>query len=154
MTEKRRRDLRAKVAPANGRMRDLLRKQTSVMKLPEDQRDEMLLAELQEQFDQVIGEELNPAYIQWGVQKITGLAIKGQELSVEDWAEWPSALFEEVLGAVKAESELNGAQRKNSQSRTATGEATQEVQKPTSVATAGDVDSGRIATVDSTTPIM
>jgi len=154
MTEKRRRELRAKVAPSNKVMRDLMREQGKLIKLPEDQRDEMTLVELQERFDQVVGEELNPAYVMWGVQSIDGLSIRGQKLAVEDWAEWPSALFEEVLASVKAEAELNGSASKNSSSRTTSGEPGPQLQKPTTATSAPEEDSGRIATAGSVTPIM
>jgi hypothetical protein len=135
-------------------MRDLMRQQGAYMKLPEDQQDGMTLVELQEKFDQVVAEELNPLYIEWGVQKISGLAIRGQELEVKDWAEWPSALFEEILAATKSEAELNGGQRKNLQSRTDTGGPVPETPKPTSAEIAENEDSGKTATAFSTTPIM
>jgi hypothetical protein len=155
MTEKRRRELRAKVAQANKVMRDLMRQQGALMKQGDDDRDEMTLVELQEKFDQVVGEELNPAYVLWGVQKIAGLSIRGQELGVEDWAEWPSALFEEVLAAVKAEAEMNGSAKKPLSLATISGDPpVPETQKPTTVKSAKSEGTGTKDAAFTDTPIM
>ena len=71
-----------------------------------------------------------------------------------DWKDWPSALFNEVLDLVKAESELNGVERKNSELRTISGEPAQFPPSPSTVKPVESTDGGVIETVPSTIGIV
>lgn len=121
MTEGRRMDLRKRLQPHNTKCKDLLREIGAIEKAPEDQRDFVRYTELNDEFDQVQIEHINPEWLSWGVKKVEGLIVDGRDLGVEDWRDWPSALFDEVLKAIKFEAELNGEERKNLESPTTSG---------------------------------
>ena len=72
-------------------------------------------------------------------------------LDVKDWQQWPSNLFNEVLGIVKEEAELNGAERKNLPSDTTSGELGELIQSSSIVQIAGKRDTIVTETVESTT---
>lgn len=146
MTEGRRIDLRTKLAPHNSRVREIMREQAIIDKVDENDRDVSKWIALQEEFDSIMLEQVNPAWINWGVKLIDGLEADGNPLGLEDWKDWPSALVNEVVEAVKAEAELNGTERKNSESPTTSGEVVGQTPKLTIVATAGEKDSGEIET--------
>jgi hypothetical protein len=122
MTEGRRLDIRSKIAEKNRRIREIIKEQAAIEKVEEGQQDGAKWLELQDEFDGIMIEEVNPTWIQWGVKKIEGLEADGKPLGVDDWKEWPSALFDEILRAVKSEAELNGTERKNLPSPTTSGE--------------------------------
>ena len=113
MTEGRRLELRKLLGEPNRRIREILREQAAIEKIPEETRDMSKWLELQDEFDGIMIERVNPSWITWGVKQIEGLEVDGRSLGVDDWKEWPSALFDEVLKAVKDEAELNGSERKN-----------------------------------------
>ena len=121
MTEGRRIELRKLIAEPNRRIRVIIRDQAIVEKEPEETRDNAKWLELQDEYDGIMVEKINPAWITWGVRQIEGLEVDGRTLTVEDWKDWPSALFNEVLDAVKNETELNGVQRKDPESPTTSG---------------------------------
>ena len=145
MTEGRRADLRARIADYNAQMRDILREQDVLNKVPEEDRDIPKLLELNDRFDE-LQMKINPQWILWGVKAVEGLEADGKPLTVNEWTEWPSALFDEVLTKVREETELKGAQIKNSQSRTDFGEAGRVLPKSSSAETVERKDSGESAT--------
>jgi hypothetical protein len=54
-------------------------------------------------------------YLTWGLQSIAGLEVDGVDATPESLAEsGPEELFREALEAVRAETGLNEAERKNS----------------------------------------
>jgi hypothetical protein len=121
MTEGRRLDLRSKISEPNRRIREILKEQAAIEGQSEETRDSAKWLELQDEFDGLMLEKVNPAWLTWGLKRIDGLEVEGKPLGVEDWKDWPSALFEEVIVAIKAESELNGTERKNSELPTTSG---------------------------------
>jgi hypothetical protein len=154
MTEGRRSELRSKIAASNKQLRENMRQQGRLLKVPEGTQDEAAILELQDEFDRIVGEEINPAYITWGVKQISGLEVEDIPLGVDDWKRWPSALFNEVLQAVKEESELEGGERKNSSLATTSGEPGAGSQKLSTVPSATKRDSGKIEIAELTTPIV
>lgn len=59
--------------------------------------------------------EIDRLYVAWGLQSVEGLAVDGVDAKPETLAEaGPEDLFREALEAVKAETGLNEAARKNS----------------------------------------
>jgi hypothetical protein len=122
MTEGRRTELRRLIAEPNSRLRGIMREQAELDKLPEDARDMASFLELQDRFDEILMSEVNPAWVRWGVKMVDGLEVDGRTLAVEDFLDWPSVLFAEVVDLVKTEAELDGAERKNSALPTTSGE--------------------------------
>jgi hypothetical protein len=153
MTEGRRADLRARIADYNAQMRDILREQDALNKVPEEERDIPKLLELNDKFDE-LQMKISPQWILWGVKAVEGLEADGKPLTVGEWTDWPSALFDEVLTKVREETELKGAQIKNFPSRTTFGEAGQAPQRSSTAQSAEEKDSGEIATVGSTLKLM
>lgn len=153
MTEGRRLELRKLIGPPNRRMREILKMQGDIEKTPEADRDDMKWLELQDEFDELIATQINPSYITWGVKRVDGLVVDDETLDVERWKEWPSFFFDEVLQAVRDESELNGNERKNSESRTISGVAADSTQKSSTASSASEKDGGAIEIVPSTSSI-
>jgi hypothetical protein len=59
--------------------------------------------------------EIDRVYLAWGLKGVAGLAVDGVEATPESLAEaGPEELFREALEAVRAETGLNEAERKNS----------------------------------------
>jgi hypothetical protein len=59
--------------------------------------------------------EIDRAYLLWGLQGVAGLVIDGEEASPDSLASaGPEALCREALEAVKAQTGLTEAERKNS----------------------------------------
>jgi len=59
--------------------------------------------------------EIDRLYVAWGVKELAGLTVDGVDATPETLAEsGPETLFREVLEAVRAETGLNEAERKNS----------------------------------------
>ncbi len=140
MTEGRRIELRKKLGPTNAKIRELLREQGKLLEAPEDAQDHNRILELQDEFDGLMLEVVNPTTLLWGVKQIEGLEVDGKVLTLEDWLEWPSALFREILNAVNAEAELNGNEIKNSSSGSTSGRPEDGNPKLTTVASAGSTD--------------
>ena len=147
MTEGRRLELRKLISEPNRRIREILREQANIEKEPEESRDMSRWLELQDSFDQLMIEAINPSWISWGVKQIEGLEVDGRSLGVDDWKEWPSALFDEVLTAVKGEAELNGMQRKNLESATTSGALVDLTPKDSTADSAGNEGGGESETV-------
>ncbi len=156
MTEGRRMDLRKQLAGPNQRARDILREQSELEKVEEEQRETIKIMNLQDEFDGLMLEVVNPIWIVWGCKQIEGLEVDGDSLSVEDWKNWPSALFDEILTAIKSEAELNGAERKNFVSPITSGGPADGSQSPSSAGSAseGDSGTGTKETAPSTSQVM
>jgi len=59
--------------------------------------------------------EIDRLFLAWGLRAVSGLELDGSEASPESLAETgPEDLFREALSAVRAETGLTEAQRKNS----------------------------------------
>lgn|SRR5690242_4218416 len=153
MTEGRRLDLRSRTAAHHRRVREILKEQAAIEKLPEDQRDMARWLELQDESDAIIIEKVNPEWILWGIKKIEGLEVDGKPLGVEDWKEFPSALFDEMIRAIREESELNGLERKNSESPTTSGDLEPPSQSPSTAPPVDGKGSGETEIAVSTIPV-
>jgi hypothetical protein len=58
--------------------------------------------------------EVDRLYLRWGLREIAGLQVDGAEATPESLAEaGPEELFREALAAVRAETGLSEAERKN-----------------------------------------
>jgi hypothetical protein len=147
MTEKRRLSLRGLLADSNHKIKAILREQEGLEKEPEETRDMSRWVDLQEEFDEIMLSQVNPAWITWGVKQIEGLEVDGRTLGVSDWSDWPSALFTEVLQLVKSEAELNGSERKNFESPTTSGELVGLIPRSSTVPSAVSEAGGETETV-------
>jgi len=149
MTEGRRLELRKAIGEPNRRIREILREQAAIEQQPEETRDMAKWLELQDSFDGTMIEQINPSWIRWGVKQISGLEVDGKSLGVEDLLDWPSEMFGEVLSLVKSEAELNGTERKNSESHTTGGEPAPVSPSPSTADSARSADGGASETVAS-----
>ncbi len=58
--------------------------------------------------------EIDRVYVTWGLRRVSGLAVDGVEATPEMLAEaGPEEVFREALAAVRAETGLSEAERKN-----------------------------------------
>lgn len=155
MTEGRRLELRSMLAAANRRIREILREQALIEKTDEDNRDTAKWLELNDEFDGIMMEQMNPVWIKWGLKKIEGLENDRDEpLTVEQWKEWPSALVNEVVQAIKAEAELNGQERKNSGSPTTSGGQEELSPKSSTAQPASGEDTGKDEIAHAISPVV
>lgn len=151
MTEGRRKELRRLINPVNARISEILREQDMIEAQPPEERDHLRFINLQDEFDGIFLEQSNPIWIRWGVKSIEGLESEdGQPLTVDDLDNWPSELYREILTAVKAEAELNGAERKNFESPTISGKPGGGSQSLSIVQVAENAAGGVDETVEST----
>lgn len=153
MTEGRRLKLRATIATEQRRLREIMREQSLLEKTGGSEGETTDISawlQLQEEFDELVLTRVNPEWVTWGVKRIEGLEVDGRVLGVEDWKDWPSALFQEVIEAVKAESELGGAAKKNSSSDIISTELEQSTQKLSTVLLANGKVSGETEIVNDT----
>lgn len=154
MTEGRRLELRKAIGEPNRRIREILREQAAIEQQPEETRDMAKWLESQDSFDEIMLTTVNPAWVLWGVKQVEGLEVDGRSIGIEDWADWPSALFDEVLTLVKSEAELNGSERKNLQSATISGAPEALKVSPSTVQSAGSEAGGESETAASTLRIV
>lgn len=149
MTEGRRLEYRSKLREANAKLRDILREQGKLLDVPAEARDHDKIMDLQDQCDGMQLEIINPETLKWGVKQIEGLEVDGKTLTLEDWKDWPSHLFGEILQAVNEESQLNGAEIKNLSSGTTSGELVDSSDKTTTAPTAEKSEGSSTETVES-----
>ncbi len=61
--------------------------------------------------------EIDRIYLRWGLRRVTGIEIDGEEVTAERLiAKGPEGLVEEVLQAIRREAGLSEAERKNFES--------------------------------------
>lgn len=154
MTEGRRLELRKAIGEPNRRIREILREQTAIEQQPEETRDMAKWLESQDSYDEIMLIAVNPAWVLWGVKQVEGLEVDGRSIGIEDWADWPSALFDEVLTLVKSEAELNGSERKNLESLTTSGAPADSKVSPSTAQSAGREAGGESETAASTLRIV
>ena len=154
MTEGRRLELRKAIGEPNRRIREILREQAAIEQRPEETRDMSAWLSLQDEFDGIMLEKVNVAWVQWGVKSLQGLEVDGRVLGLEDWADWPSALFDEVLTLVKSEAELNGSERKNLEFATTSGAPEALKVSPSTAQSAGSEAGGESEIAASTLRIV
>lgn len=151
MTEKRRSEIRKKLAPFTARGREILKLQEELLaKGDRTDSDAVQIVALSDEFDEITHEKQNPAWLIWGVKQVEGLVVDGATLSISDWEQWPSALVDELVDAVKREAELNGMERKNFELLSTSGEPEQPAPSSSTVESASGADTGVDATVGST----
>lgn len=152
MTDARRSELRKQLGSAQRRIRVILREQDKIQAAGENQDYDAWLV-LEEEYHTIMGDQVHPIQIKWGVKSIEGLLDEDDNpVGVEQCMSWPSVLLEEVVGAVQEEMGLNGAERKNSELPTTGGEVGALAPSPLTVASAESVDTGKVETVASITP--
>jgi len=85
--------------------------------------------------------EIDRIYLRWGLRRVTGLEIDGEEVTAERLLEkGPEELVQEVLRAVRREAGLSEAERKNCESPSIScGEATPRETGPDGSATVAAV---------------
>ena len=149
MSEGRRIELRKLIGEPNSRIRNILREQATLEREPEETRDIGKWMDLQDSFDEIMLTVINPAWVRWGVKQVEGLEVDGRSLGVEDMLDWPSALFNEVLEAVKAEAELQGNERKNSKLASISGSPAQSIPTLSTAPSAEKEVGGETVTVPS-----
>jgi len=150
MTEGRRMELRTAMGVPQKKIRDMRREQAIIEAQKEEIRDYSRWLDLQEEHEQLLTAVINPAWITWGVKQIEGLEVDGKSLGVDDWKDWPSALFDEVLGFVQEEAQLNGSERKNSELPSTLKELEAPIQSLSTVESVKSEDSGATETAAST----
>lgn len=121
MTEERRISLRQKQAEGLDKIAKIAREMAAIQREPEEVRDRQKLAELSDQWDFIQREEISPITLKWGLASMEGLSVDGRPATIDNYREWPSALFDEVLNMIAIEIGLNGAEEKNSESPTTSG---------------------------------
>ena len=109
MTEGRRSALRAKLADHNRRIREIMKAQADLEKTPIEERDTASWMELNDEFESILQEKINPQWVSSFLTKVEGLEVDGKSVNCEDWADFPSHFFQEVLDKIKHEAELGGA---------------------------------------------
>jgi hypothetical protein len=63
--------------------------------------------------------EIQPVYIRWGIAKIEGLVIDGQEATIETLlSDGPDDLADEIFAQIEGRAELSASETKNSESPT------------------------------------
>lgn len=149
MTEGRRLDLRSRIAVPNAELRKVLNEQDQL----DTTRDFAKWWELQDRVDEITMIQINPVWIEWGVAKVDGLEQDEERLDMDRWKDWPSVFFREVLDLVKEEADLNGQERKNSQSSSTSGKPEDSSRQSSSATTAVEEDSGNKETAESITNI-
>ncbi len=151
MTEKRRGEIRRKLAPFTMRGREILKRQEELFaKGDRSDSDAVEIVALSDEFDEITHEKQNPAWLVWGVKQVEGLVVDGATLGITDWEQWPSALVDELVEAVKKEAELNGMERKNFESLSTSGEQEQLTPNSLTAESASAVDIGEDETVGNT----
>lgn len=155
MSESRRAILRVSTASANAEIRELLTEVRKLKEQPEETRDTSRVIALNEQIQTVIMEQLNPAWITWGVKSITGMMLdpgeqEEESIAVENAGRWPSELYAEVLDAVKASSTMTDEEIKNFVLPSISGAQTDGKNQSTGAQSASDVDTSAPATAEST----
>lgn len=154
MTEGRRLDLRTRIAEPNRRVMEILKEQAVIEGVAEGERDTAKWLQLQDEFDGLMLEKINPEWIKWGVKHIEGIESDGVPLTVDTWKDWPSLLFGEILDAVKQEAELLGSERKNLPSPTTSGAPEAGSLTRTTAPSAENEGSGELEIVVDTTRIV
>ena len=62
----------------------------------------------------ILQAEIDRLYVAWGLRSVSGLEVDGRPATVESLVEnGPEELFREALAAVRAETGLSAAERKN-----------------------------------------
>jgi hypothetical protein len=150
MTEGRRSDLRAALAEVASRERDLFQELQALSQVAEDVRDMAKWVGLNTKLDALQLDEIQPTWIQWGLKSLEGLVSENDiPLTKDDWKKWPSALFKEIYRAIQVEAELDGAERKNSESPTTSGVVADGPPSSSTAASAEKKASGEDATAGS-----
>jgi hypothetical protein len=120
MTEGRRIELRKSLMETNQRIRQIGREQDGILS-NKDNPDMVRYMELSDEFDSLMIEQVHPKTLLWGIKSIEGLEIDGNPKSIDDWSEFPSELFAEMIHAINVESGLSKDEEKNSSLPTTSG---------------------------------
>ena len=122
MSEGRRTKLHLCLAPAKATLRDLMSELESLNPaVPEGTEAPVATPQeiakvqnLSDQITSIVESQINPAWVTWGLDSITGLTIDDLPATVETiLTDCPSDLFAEILQAIRDEAELSTEERKN-----------------------------------------
>lgn len=144
MTEGRRLNLKKQLTEANSKLRTIIREQDTLFEkqrtagadYPGIVQDNMKIMDLQGEYETIMMETVNPATFIWGCKQVEGLESEGKVLTIDDWQDFPTVLYEEILTAVNSESQLKGAEIKNSELPITSGQQEDGNQKSTTADTA------------------
>ena len=150
MTEGRRIQLRFSLSLAQSRLADLMKQRLDAFVAS----DVFEVNRLDDQVLATVQEDINPAYLKWGLHAIDGLTIDGAPASVESiYAEGPPELVAEILGAIRLNMGLSEVEEKNSQSPITSEAAEDGRMNDTTAENAGSGDTTQLETVPSTSPL-
>lgn len=119
-TEGRRIQLRLDMAPIQEKMESVLERLRSLPEPPESG-DDTRTAEQKKQYAAVVAEyfrvqedEIQPAWVKWGLVRVEGLTVDGREVtSPDEFIELaPPELYAEAVEAIKASLGLTAEQKK------------------------------------------
>jgi hypothetical protein len=144
MTEGRRIELRKSLMSTNSRIRQIGREQDAILSNKENP-DMPKFLELNDEFDSLMIEEVNPKTLLWGIKSVEGLEIDGKILTIAEWSEFPSELFHEMIQAINVESGLSKDEEKNLPLPTTSGA---QVGKNPESSTASNAKSGDITRLE------
>lgn len=134
LTEGRRADLRAKLAPHQRKMKELVDKMGALSdeidSVDRDAPDALAVIEdkyvqwatMQEEFNVLQDETIAPIWLKWGVKAIEGLVSENDvPLTVDEMREWPYELYEEAFKIVQGSTDISAEAQKNFDSPTTSG---------------------------------
>lgn len=115
MTEGRRIELRSQIVGPEDRKREIMREATALGLLDQNGDESKVSAEkLAEREDLLIrleriqSDEIEPAYVCWGLQSIEGLTIDGEEATPEKlFTDGPPELYNEVAAIIRERVEVS-----------------------------------------------
>jgi len=138
MTENRRVKLRLMLADGRAKMNDVMRQIEEIRKQPEEQQSSAELMSLNDVFEDVVSTNINPVWIKWGLARVSGLIVDGRELGVEDFLDFPSELYREIVNTVQRNAEMSGEEEKNSASPIISGGQVQSIRNSSTVEVVGE----------------
>jgi hypothetical protein len=120
ITEPLRQEFRQEIANFNDQLEEL-GEEATVLETPEQKKDpenRKRLRFLNREYNQIIDQKINPAWIKSFLVDVSGLTVGGDELTTPDQIinQAPQALYAEILSQIKERAALGGAEVKNSES--------------------------------------
>jgi len=118
MTEGRRINLRLSVADGTAGVRQILAEKQAL----NTESDVAKIADLLDRLTRIIEDEINPAWVRWGLHAVDGLEIDGEPATVESLIQTgPPELYAEILTAIRHAAGLSEDDQGNSASPTTSG---------------------------------
>lgn len=130
LTEGRRMELRSKIGGFLAQIRGLGAQIDALMSGPEEAREYEKIILLQDQIEKIQHDDIDPAWLRWGVARVEGLMVEDVEMSLDTIFDWPSDVYAEALELVRESASLGAEARKNSSSPTTTSDQGDAVPNP------------------------